>query len=156
MTITGDIIWNTKDELRVYLVGEGEKQEVGIKAVTNADPAEWEIRARFIGGEKGTYTVEVHIVNTTYLPSTATFNIAASVESISPVSGSFMGGTELTLTGSEFSTHHEEMYIYIYIYIYILCVITSSTGTEIKCTTHAATPHSAVAIPSTDLSQIDV
>ena len=53
ITITGDISSNTKDELRVYLVGEGEKQELGIKAVANRDAAEWEIRARFIGGEKG-------------------------------------------------------------------------------------------------------
>ena len=91
------------------------------------------IKVGLAGGLEGTFTVQVN--HQTYGDSIAggantnIFNYKFSVSSVSPTSGSYNGGTLLTITGENFSTDTLNTLVYVGDTLNWFCTIESITTT---------------------------
>ena len=71
------------------------------------------------------------------------FSYIIRVLSVSPSSGSPLGGTELTITGENFSAANKvdnNVFIEIDFRTNVMCTVISATQTQIKCITPPAHP----------------
>ena len=95
------------------------------------------ITCRLSGGKKGAYRVKVHMKGVGYsLPKTTDsdlFHYRTTVTSISPTKGSLVGGTVLTIQGTNFSTVKNENQVVLGDSGLDYCIILTATPTEITC-----------------------
>ena len=84
---------------------------------------------------RGTHTLLMACGTEGNQSNTEKVEIGTPVTNISPVEGSAAGGTEVTITGTHFSTTSGDMLVRLGT---IDCPITSITATEIKCVTPAS------------------
>ncbi len=73
-----------------------------------------------------------------YASGSIAFSYIIKVTGISPASGSMNGGTELTISGDNFSVSPTDNQVFIGDEFNQFCHITSATKTQIKCTTPPA------------------
>ncbi|XP_060584412.1 fibrocystin-L-like isoform X2 [Ruditapes philippinarum] len=101
------------------------------------------------GTEGDSCSVEIQEGNNDVITATKTFSynkgMSPAVEKIEPRSGGTKGGTQLTITGDRFSDTMSEVSVTI---DGVSCVLTSSSTTQIVCTTgeHEETKLSTVAV----------
>ncbi len=91
------------------------------------------------GGNPGNYTVQVtvdeHGDSQPANSGSDLFTYDFAITSVSPSSGSYFGGTLLTITGVNFSPAYSDTLVYIGSTLNWFCSIESITKTEIKCRT---------------------
>lgn len=99
------------------------------------------IKVGLPGGEAGNFIVEVNTVsNGDSIASTVgsnAFSYVFSISSVSPNTGSYNGGTLLTITGNNFSPEIQNTLIFIGDTLNWFCNIESITLTQVKCRTPA-------------------
>lgn len=99
------------------------------------------IKVGLSGGLAGTFTLQVNLAGAgDSIPATAgadTFNYVVSIQSISPTSGSYHGGTLITITGSNFVTDTQQTLAFVGTTVNWFCNIESITTTAILCRTPA-------------------
>lgn len=138
LTISGTGFGTDQNELSVFLSNSsGKVYQLKVISVTNTS-----IQAGLPGGYPGTFTVQITKPNTTgdSIASTAgadQFQYLFSITSISPNSGSYNGGTLLTITGTNFSPEYSDTLVYIGDTTNWFCIIESITTTQITCRTPA-------------------
>jgi hypothetical protein len=97
------------------------------------------IVAGLSGGLAGIFTVQVTLPSTTgnsiASPGVDQFQYLFSITSVSPMSGSFNGGTLITITGTNFSPATSDTLVYIGGSLNWFCNIESITTTQITCRT---------------------
>ena len=76
------------------------------------------IKAGLPGGLEGVFTVEVNLASTigdsmAGSPGSNIFTYVFSVSAVSPSTGSYYGGTLLTITGTNFATDYQQTLVYI-------------------------------------------
>jgi hypothetical protein len=90
--------------------------------------------------QEGTFTVEVNLAtngDSIAVAAANAFSYAFSVSSVSPSSGSYFGGTLLTISGQNFDSSPQNTLAYVGFTLNWFCSIESITSTEIKCRTPA-------------------
>ncbi len=91
------------------------------------------LTVRFPGApEKGDYKLKVMETGQSDISNDQTLKVGATITAISPTEGSLNGETQLTITGTGFSTLESDMLLKLGVYD---CKITNLLETEIKCVT---------------------
>lgn len=135
LQIVGTGFGTVKSAVHVFLSNSsGKVYELSVLSVNETNVA-----AGLSGGLAGTFTVQVS------LPSANGDNIAASgvdqfqylcsITSVSPSTGSYNGGTLLTITGTNFSPAYSDTLVYIGDRLNWFCNIETITTTQITCRT---------------------
>ena len=104
LTINGNRFGTNVTAVKVFLSNStGKVYQLKILSLTDT-----QIKAGLPGGNAGTYKVEVNVATTgdslTFTVGANQFSYEVVINSISPSSGSYYGGTLLTITGTNFST----------------------------------------------------
>ena len=98
------------------------------------------IKVGLPGGQAGDFKVEVNTVANGDSVSTgnaSAFSYVFGIASVSPSTGSYNGGTLLTITGNSFSSDTQNTLVYIGDTLNWFCNIESVNATQIKCRTPA-------------------
>lgn len=136
MTITGSGFGIDASVVSVYLTNSTGKIYT-LKVLSLSDTT---IKVGLSGGLPGTFTVQVSLASSSgdSVPATIgadQFSYVVKITSISPTTGSYYGGTLLTLTGVNFSPAYLDTIAYVGETLNNFCLIESITETEIKCRT---------------------
>lgn len=141
IVINGTGFGSDKSVVSVHLVNETSKvYELKILTVNNSC-----IQAGLSGGLPGNYTLEVILTNGQgqAQPTVAGadhFTYEFAITSVSPQTGSFYGGTLLTLTGINFSPEPTDTLVYIGYALNWFCKIESITENNATCRTPPSHP----------------
>ena len=134
MTITGSGFGTDENAVKVRLADATNKKFYQMKILSITDT---QIECGIPGGVVGSYEVEVNIIGQGDIeatPDTANdFTYELEVQSISPTSGSYYGGTLVTITGKNFSPNDAENQIYVGEGLSWFCNIETVSATSITC-----------------------
>jgi hypothetical protein len=160
LTITGNRFGTNSAAVKVFLSNAtGKIYPLKVLSINNT-----EIKVGLPGGNAGSYKVEVNVASIgDSLATTAganDFTYELKINSISPSTGSFYGGTLLTITGVNFSPSLSETIVYVGPTLNWFCTIESLTTTQVLCRTPPIsqfyTPGTAVdVVMSTKLTQLN-
>lgn len=136
MTITGSGFGTNPSGVTVSLSNSTGKI-YQLKVLSLSDTT---IKVGLSGGLPGVFTVQVSLPNSNgnSVPATVgadQFSYVFTITSISPTTGSYFGGTLLTLTGINFSPAYSDTLAYVGDKLNNFCLIESITETQIKCRT---------------------
>lgn len=139
LVITGTGFSSDASDFKVWLIPDdasGTTYECNVVSSNSTS-----ITCRLSGGKKGDYRVKVHMEGKGYSMPTSTdkdlFKYRLTVSSITPSSGSVVGGTVLTITGTNFSTILNENQVVIGESGFDYCIILTATATELTCRVNA-------------------
>mmetsp|Transcript_28304 Transcript_28304/g.25090 ORF Transcript_28304/g.25090 Transcript_28304/m.25090 type:complete len:305 (-) Transcript_28304:1377-2291(-) len=121
----------------VTLINQADSSLTYSLTVTNV--ADTQIDCTYLGARTADYWIMV--TNANGNSNKFTFVSKVEITSVSPTSGSILGGTELTITGGTFSTDTQQNLVYLIASTDddILCDVTAATTTEVTCVTRAQT-----------------
>ena len=135
MTITGTGFGTDKDALSIHLKNSTGRM-YGMKILELTDT---EIQCGIPGGLPGDFEVDVFLDGFGTIPaspSTANdFTYELLVTDVSPVSGSYYGGTLVTITGVNFSPELSETLVFVGNELNWFCVVETLSESEITCRT---------------------
>jgi hypothetical protein len=139
MVITGSNFGNDNNTVKVWLTNSTGKI-YPLRIITITDTS---ITAGIPGGNEGTYTVLVKTTAGDSLAGTAgsdSFSYGSTITSISPTSGSYNGGTLVTITGTNFADGDAQTIVFFGNTINWICDIQTITPTSITCLTPPLSP----------------
>ena len=133
MTITGTGFGTDANNIEVHLANStGKVYEMKVLEVTDT-----ELKCGISGGLPGSFDVEVTIAGQgDVVPVSDTaddFIYELVIESISPLTGAYHGGTLLTITGRNFSPNDAENIVFIGNELNWMCDLVTYTATQITC-----------------------
>jgi hypothetical protein len=131
LTITGTFFGTDANIITVYLDSATKKGVYKLAVVSVTDTS---IVCILGGGKTGDYKVRIvkHLLGSNK-PGNDAFSYKIIVSAVSPSSGSFAGGTVLTITGDNFSLTPNQNNVFIDDELNLNCPVFASTKTELKC-----------------------
>lgn len=137
LTINGSGFGNVSDDIKVFLSNSSGKV-YQLRVIQAHDTY---ITVGISGGLAGVFTVQVTLPNSIgdSIASAGVdqFEYVSSITSISPTSGSYYGGTLITITGTNFSPAYSDTLVYVGDTLNWFCNIETITATQITCRTPA-------------------
>jgi hypothetical protein len=133
--ITGSGFGTNQSAVQVFLSNAtGKIYQLNVLSVNDTD-----VTAGLSGGLAGPFTVQVTLPdfsgNNIADAGVDQFQYLCSITSVSPSTGSYNGGTLLTITGTNFSPAYSDTLVYIGDTLNWFCNIVTITATQITCRT---------------------
>jgi len=123
------------------LVDQNNSTNVRSLYVMSIDATAKTLKLKFTGAMSGTYKVELEAKDIGRIDSSAnTIIVGSTVDSIAPLEGSYLGGTLLTITGSNFSKEKLDNPVKVGNY---WCFVETSSETQITCRVSSTTETTA-------------
>ncbi|XP_063689847.1 fibrocystin-L-like isoform X2 [Bolinopsis microptera] len=136
--VSGSVVGNTKMTITGTNLGDIKEAKIGdVACAKDADETSTETKYYCIAGgnSPGKHLVSLETNAGEFAQSVVEFNYILMIQHVSPLQGSVMGGTEVTITGNGFGTDKDMLNVE---FGEFECKVKSVTDTEIMCDTEPA------------------
>ena len=126
----GNWVWDDATKDFIWVPRAVQSRKLFIKSV---DPVQKTITLKFRGAKAGEHVISIYSIeqeSKITLLDELTIVAGAKVTGITPNSGSLLGGTQVTITGENFSDNIQDNPVIIGD---AECIVSSSSATEIQC-----------------------